>query len=192
MKSAVFLDRDGTIIEDRGHLHSPEQVSFIPGAVEALQRLQETHLLFIVTHQSGIAKGLITAEQAQSVNDAVVRQLADAKVAITAVYTCPHAREEECACIKPKPYALHKAARDYDVDLSASHVVGDHPHDYELAINAGAHGIYVLTGHGRKHLDELPPGAVVADDIAEAANKIRSSLGIDVAGHSPESTKGQV
>lgn len=172
MKSAVFLDRDGTIIEDRGHLHSPDQISFIPGAVDALRRLQDTHLLFIVTHQSGIAKGLITAEQARSVNDAVVQRLAAADVVITAVYTCPHAREEECACIKPKPHALLEAARDYGVDLNASHVVGDHPHDYELAINAGARGIYVLTGHGRKHFDELPPGTLVADDIAEAATRI--------------------
>lgn len=169
MKPAVFLDRDGTIIEDCGHLHSPEQISFIDGAAEALRRLQETHLLFIVTHQSGIAKGLITAEQAQAVNDAVVQRLAAADVAITAVYTCPHAREEGCACIKPNPHALHEAARDYDVDLRSSHVVGDHPHDYELATNAGARGIYVLTGHGRKHFDELPPNAAVAEDIAEAA-----------------------
>ncbi|MFW5893645.1 MAG: D-glycero-alpha-D-manno-heptose-1,7-bisphosphate 7-phosphatase [Verrucomicrobiota bacterium] len=172
MKPAVFLDRDGTIIEDRGHLHSPEQISFIPSAIKALQELQKTHLLFIVTHQSGIAKGLITAKQAQSVNDAVVNRLAANQIAITAVYTCPHAREEGCACIKPNPHTLHEAARDYDVDLSASHVVGDHPHDYELALNAGAHGIYVLTGHGRKHFDELPPETVVAKDIAEAATII--------------------
>lgn len=171
-RTAVFLDRDGTIIEDRGHLHSPEQIQFIDGAVAALRRLQDRHLLFVVTHQGGIAQGLITAAQAQAVNDALVRRLAAEGIIIEKVYTCPHAREDGCACIKPNPHSLNQAAEEYGLDLSHSYVIGDHPHDYELGANAGARGIYVLTGHGHKHRDELAPDAVVADDLSAAAGMI--------------------
>jgi phosphoglycolate phosphatase-like HAD superfamily hydrolase len=70
--------------------------------------------------------------------------------------------------IKPKPYFLHRAAEDHGVDLSRSFSIGDHPHDAELACSVGGTGIYVLTGHGRKHRDRLPEGYIVVEGIAEA------------------------
>jgi D-glycero-D-manno-heptose 1,7-bisphosphate phosphatase len=83
-------------------------------------------------------------------------------------------RADRCACIKPKPYFLHKATGEYRVDLRRSFVVGDHPHDVQLARNAGAQGVYVLTGHGAKHVNELSGSAVATHDIAEAAEWILS------------------
>jgi histidinol-phosphate phosphatase family protein len=172
MQRAVFLDRDGTLIEDRGHLRSSRQVVFIPGAFDALRRLRKDYLLFIVTHQPGIAKGLITRSEANSVNRYLVGRLAQEGIAIKDVYVCPHRREDLCACIKPRGYFLEGAATRYGIDLARSFTVGDHPHDVTLADSVGARGIYVLTGHGKKHRTELSPGALVVRDIADAARHI--------------------
>ena len=177
MPKAVFLDRDGTIIEDRGDLHDPSQVVFLPGAFDALRRLQEDFLLFIVTNQSGIAKGAITRQDTDTVNAHVVAELAEAGIRVADVYVCPHRREDGCSCIKPHPHFLHQAATQYGVDLRQSFSVGDHPHDVELARAVGGRGIYVLTGHGEKHRTELPADAVVAGDIGQAAQGILAISG---------------
>jgi L-threonylcarbamoyladenylate synthase len=169
---AVFLDRDGTIIEDRGHLKTPSEVIFFPDTVRALQRLQEHFRMFVVTHQRGIADGLVSADEVARVNEHVVAELSRHGVAITEVYCCPHRRDEGCVCIKPKPHFLEEAARKYGVDPAHSFVVGDHPHDVALAANAGATGVYVLTGHGTKHRAELPPCKAVVPGIREAADWI--------------------
>jgi D-glycero-D-manno-heptose 1,7-bisphosphate phosphatase len=93
-------------------------------------------------------------------------------VVVSEVYCCPHLREDACVCVKPKPYFLEMAAEAHGLDLSQSFTVGDHPHDVQFAENAGATGIYVLTGHGAKHRAELPPGRVVVPGILEAAEWI--------------------
>lgn len=171
-RAAVFLDRDGTLIEDRGHLASPSEVVFIPGAEEALRELQKEFVLFIVTNQSGVARGEITLENVDRVNAHLLERLAKSGVRIAAVYSCPHQRSDNCACIKPKPHFLERAAADFAVDLERSFSVGDHPHDVELARNAGGCGVYVRTGHGMKHLAELRGDAAIVADIGEAAHWI--------------------
>ncbi len=173
-KAAVFLDRDGTIIEDRGHLRELSEVVFFPETLEALQELQKHFLLIIVMNQPGVAKGMITRNDVDCVNTQVITTLAEAGVEICDVYVCPHRRSEKCDCIKPKPYFLRRAAELYGIDLSASFTVGDHPHDIQLARNVGARGIYVLTGHGWKHLDEVPEDTEIASGMTEAAEMIMS------------------
>ncbi len=76
-------------------------------------------------------------------------------IKIQEIYCCPHTKEEECACRKPNPYYILKASKKYAIDLKKSFVIGDHPSDVKLALNCGANGIYLLTGHGRKHYQEL-------------------------------------
>ena len=169
---AVFLDRDGTLIEDNGSLRSPAEVVFYGATLPALRRLQERFRLFIVTNQSGVAKGELTLDEANQVNAHVVERLRSHGVQIRAVYCCPHQRMDNCVCIKPKPFFLEQAAREHNLDLGRSFVIGDHPHDVELARNVGATGIYVLTGHGLKHRAELRGDAVVAVNIAAAAEWI--------------------
>ncbi len=169
---AVFLDRDGTIIEDHGYLSDPSQVEFFQDTVPALLRLQKIFQLFIVTNQSGVALGMITREDVDRVNTFVAAQLADAGVKIRETYVCPHVWADGCECIKPKPYFLNKAVKDHYVDLSASWAVGDHPHDVEFAGNNGARGIYVLTGHGTRHQADLPEGTILAEGIGEAVDII--------------------
>ncbi len=167
-KPAVFLDRDGTLIEDAGFLREEAQVEFYPQTFAALRRLSD-FVLFIVTNQSGIAKGHIRAEEARAVNDYVVRRLAEEGSSIRAVYCCPHQRSDGCECMKPGAYFLRIAANEYEIDLARSFVVGDHPSDVELAHAVGARGIYVLTGHGEKHRAELQGPRIVVADIGAAA-----------------------
>lgn len=171
-RAAVFLDRDGTIIEDRGHLRHPSQVAFFADTVPSLQRLQRDFDLFVVTHQSGVAKGLISQKDVTLVNTYIESELAGAGVRIQATYVCPHDRNEGCHCIKPKPFFLWKAREEHGLDLRRSFVVGDHPHDVALAANAGATGIYVLTGHGMKHREELCADALCVAGIGEAVDLI--------------------
>jgi D-glycero-D-manno-heptose 1,7-bisphosphate phosphatase len=147
-------------------------VVFFPETAEALESLTEHFQLFIVTHQPGVAKGVISLDNVMKVNTHIMTILAEAGIRIVDVYCCPHSPSEDCPCIKPKPYFLWKAARDYSVDLHRSFVIGDHPNDVELARNAGAWGIYVLTGHGAKHREELSTETVVVPGILEAAKWI--------------------
>ena len=171
---AIFLDRDGTLIEDRGYLSRPEEVVFYSETVPALRRLQRTFFLIIVTNQPGVANGAISSTDVDRVNAHIANHLAKLGVQICAIYVCPHKRDDGCACIKPKPYFLHRASGEFSVGLADSFVVGDHPHDVEFARSVGAQGIYVSTGHGLKHLDELPKEEVVVSDIAAAAEWILS------------------
>jgi histidinol-phosphate phosphatase family protein len=187
--AAVFLDRDGTIIEDRGHLRDPSDVVFFSETFDALRKLQEHFHLFIVTNQRGIAEGRITRREANRVNDGTVAALFDRGIKVENVYTCPHRRSDNCRCIKPKPYFLKRAATLYGLDLNGSFTVGDHPHDVQLAKNVGARGVYVLTGHGQKHLPELPEDTEAVAGIMEAAEKITSSYQVEARQRRRKSTE---
>ncbi len=177
--AAIFLDRDGTIIEDVGHLKDPSGVIFFPGTFKALQKLQKYFLLFIVTNQPGVAEGVLSRKDVNRVNIHIITTLAKAGIEITDVYVCPHNRLKKCVCIKPKSYFLQKATEDYHISLQRSFVIGDHPHDIQLANNVGAQGIYVFTGHGRKHLTEVLDGTEIVTGIREAAEKITSSYQVE-------------
>jgi D-glycero-D-manno-heptose 1,7-bisphosphate phosphatase len=174
-RPAVFLDRDGTIIEDRGYLSHADQVVFYPESIPALRRLQERFDLFIVTNQSGVAKGEISTDDVERVNGYVTTRLAEAGIRIVETYVCPHERTDGCNCIKPKSFFLHKAQQDHGIDLARSFVIGDHPHDVAFGTAVGAKGIYLLSGHGEKHRDELTCDETVVAGIAEAAEFILSS-----------------
>lgn len=171
-RPGVFLDRDGTIIEDRGYLFDPSQVVFFRDTVPSLRRLCECFDLFIVTNQSGVAGGEISIQDVERVNAHVISHLARSGVPVLAAYYCPHDRSDGCSCIKPNPHFLRQAEKDHQIDLKRSFVIGDHPHDVEFAANGGARGIYVLSGHGIKHREEIPGYASVVAGIREAADLI--------------------
>ncbi len=169
---AVFLDRDGCLIEDVGYVRNPSDVVFFDNTVEALALLAAKFRLFIVTNQSGVAEGVITRAEVDKVHEFILGHLGQFGIHISRVYFCPHKRSDGCRCIKPNPFFLEAAALRYGVDLSRSFVVGDHPHDMELAHNAGARGVYVLTGHGEKDRAALHTPCGIAKDIREAAEMI--------------------
>ncbi len=171
-RTAVFLDQGGTVIYDDRRDKNITRDSFIPGAFEALRKLQEKHLLFIVTNQSSVGLGKMSREDAENLNSNVMKMLVEGGIRITEHYACMHKRDDGCECIKPKPFFLHKAAEEYLVDLQSSFVIGDHPHDVEFGEKVGAKGLYVLTGHGEKHRGDLPHGVTVFSSVNEASDWI--------------------
>ena len=136
-RPAVFLDRDGTLIVDVGYPRDPARVEILPGAVEALRDLAREHALVVISNQSGIARGKITPEEAAAVHDRFVAVFAAEGVTFDGVYYCPHGPDEGCRCRKPAPGMLLDAARDLDLDLARSYVIGDKPSDLEAGIAAG-------------------------------------------------------
>lgn len=171
-QKAVFLDRDGTLIEDIGYLKSPDQINFYSDVYAALLLLQKMYKLFIVTNQAGVAKGILSLEEVISVNKAIEGRFTKEGIVITDTFICTHSKEDNCHCRKPKPFFLKEAARKFNIDLSKSFMIGDHPSDIYCAENAGASGIYLFTGHGLKHLHEFEKKPVCRASILDAAKYI--------------------
>ena len=147
LSAAVFVDRDGTIIEDRDYCSDPKDVKIFAGAPEALRRLKSNGFkLIIITNQSGIGRGLFTLEQYRAVEAEVLRQLGDGL--IDASYFCPDAPHQHCNCRKPATGMVCAAAREHQLDLSRSFLVGDKETDVECGHNAGVRAIRVKTGPG--------------------------------------------
>lgn len=135
---ALFLDRDGTLIEDVGYPSDPEQVRLLPGVADALRYLQQRGLvLVVVSNQSGIGRGRITQEQADAVHARFLNCLHQAGVTLMAAYYCPHAPEEGCRCRKPSPGMLQQAANDWGIALEQSFLVGDKLSDIEAGQRVG-------------------------------------------------------
>jgi D-glycero-D-manno-heptose 1,7-bisphosphate phosphatase len=171
---AVFLDRDGTLIEDVGFLNDPRDIIFFGGVFSALLLLQKYYQLFIVTNQTGVAKGYLSLQEVVAVNKAVEDRFSKEGIVITETYVCPHSAEDNCLCRKPKPHFLLQAAGKYNIDLSKSFMIGDHPGDIYCAENAGSTGIYLFTGHGLKHLHEFDKKPICRPGILDAAKYIMS------------------
>ncbi len=170
--SAVFLDRDGTIIEDTGYINDPAQVIFYPESFEALKLLQEKFLLFIITNQSGIAKKLLTVEEVENVNNFIIQTLNSKGIEIRDIFCCPHNTEDNCICRKPNPYFINTAVQKYNINKSTSFIIGDHMSDVMCGINSGIIPIYVLTGHGKDHEKDISKDITVCENIKEASNYI--------------------
>jgi D-glycero-D-manno-heptose 1,7-bisphosphate phosphatase len=153
-RSAVFLDRDGVIIENRhDYVKSWAEVSFIPGALEALHHLSScNHVLVLVTNQSAVGRGIISLEQAMDINHQVIAEIKAQGGRVDACYVCPHRPDQRCDCRKPAPGMLLRAAEQLNVDLTRSYLVGDAVTDMQAAWAAGAQGIMVLTGRGHEQL----------------------------------------
>ena len=137
MKPALFLDRDGTLIVDTGYPRDPELVEVLPGAIEALRELQREYVLVIISSQSGIARGLITESQARAVHERVIELFAQQGVTFAGAYYCKHLPDAGCPCRKPAPGLLRDAAREHDLDLAASIMIGDKEADVDAGKAAG-------------------------------------------------------
>ena len=166
---AVFIDRDGTIMHDADYCSDPKQVQIFDGAAAALNRLKKTgYKIIVITNQSGIGRGFFTEKQYRAVEAEVSRQLGDNL--IDATYFCPDVPGQPSKCRKPAPGMVLEAARDHDVDLSRSFLIGDKEIDAECAHNAGVRAIRVRTG-----FDKMTAGSCadwVAEDLPAAAEII--------------------
>jgi histidinol-phosphate phosphatase family protein len=145
----VFLDRDGTLIVEKDYLSDPEEVQLEEGVVEGLTALKRGgHALVVLSNQSGIGRGMFKESDARGVNARVADILRGHGIDVLAWYICPHAPEVMCACRKPLAGMALAAARDWNLQLAGSYVIGDKQSDMELAEAIGATGILITTGHG--------------------------------------------
>jgi D-glycero-D-manno-heptose 1,7-bisphosphate phosphatase len=177
MKRAVFLDRDGTLIEDKDYLHRPEEVVIFPGAADALKRLQKAgFLLFIVTNQSGIGRGYFTLKDCENVHRHLEMELAKSSVRLTKIYIAPEAPDRPSRGRKPSPRFLFDARDEFGIDLGQSYFVGDKLIDLECGWNAKVKkSILVRTGYGAKveaTNPETTARGVVVVDVGAAADWI--------------------
>ena len=193
LRPAIFLDRDGTLNEERGYITELSQFSLYPYAAEAVRLINEAGwLAVVITNQAGIARGLYPEEFLHDVHTVMQSQLEQQGARLDGVYYCPHLMPERfapdeyveslsgyriaCECRKPKPGLLERAARELAIDLAASYVVGDRYGDIEAAHAVGAHGVLLATGHGANELalrDEWPrPPELLAENLLDAVQTI--------------------
>lgn len=181
MFPAVFLDRDGVLIENRAeYVREWSQVLVYPKTYFSLKSIQNAgYKIVIVTNQSAVGRGLITLQTAHAINQRLVGLIRDNGGRVDGVYLCPHQPEDDCECRKPKPGMLLQAARELSLDLSRSWLVGDAWSDVLAGQAASLRGeILVKTGRGLDQLNLPKPAGVrscyIADDLSDAAQIIVS------------------
>ena len=189
MQPAVFLDRDGTMVQDVGYLSRLEDLHWFPWTIEAVRLLHRAgFLLCVTTNQSGIALGFCTDAFVRRVHEEMSAAIEAAGGRIDGWFYCPHHPEAaidalrmECECRKPRPGLVRQAQERFDIDLTRSFVIGDKAADVGLAESVGARGILVRTGYGEselvRHNGRAPGTAHVATDLLGAATWILAEAG---------------
>ena len=176
---AVFIDRDGTLVEERSYLADPEQVALLPGVVRALESIRDVGLpVVVVTNQSGIARGLYTLGDYHAVAARLHEMLEAAGVAPALVEFCPHHPDFSgpCDCRKPGTGMYRRAAEKLNIDLQRSFYVGDKPSDVAATETLGGRGILVRTGYGRESEQGVGASIQVVEDLEGAADLILASV----------------
>ena len=175
----MFLDRDGTLLEEAGYLDRLEQLAFFPWAIDAVRLLNRGgYAVVIITNQSGVGRGLYEEAFVRTTHDAIAQRLDAGGAKVDAFYYCPHHPDATveryriaCDCRKPGPGMLAKAADDLGLDLARSVSVGDKWTDVQAGQAAGGRGILVRTGYGRSSEAAPPPGvapAAIVDNVMGA------------------------
>jgi D-glycero-D-manno-heptose 1,7-bisphosphate phosphatase len=177
MKRAVFLDRDGTLIEDKDYLHRPEEVVFFAGAAGALRRLQAAgFMLFLVTNQSGVGRGYFTMADVEKVHRHLEVELRREGVTFGKIYVAPEAPDQPSRGRKPSPQFLLDARDEFGLDLGGSYMIGDKLIDLECGWKAGVkRSLLVRTGYGMEVEQEGAERlreAVIVNDLPAAADWI--------------------
>ncbi len=166
-KPAVFIDRDGTLIEEVNFLSRVENLDIFPFTPKAIGLLKERgFLIIVVTNQSGIGRNIYDEAAMHSIHDRIQKDLGDS---IDAFYFCPHLPCDGCECRKPELGMIEAAQRDFDIDMANSWMIGDKKIDVETGFNAGIRTAMVRTGYGGEHvkeLDRLPD--IIAVDLLNA------------------------
>jgi D-glycero-D-manno-heptose 1,7-bisphosphate phosphatase len=170
-RSAVFLDRDGTIIQEKGYLSDPEALELIPGAALAIRLINHLGLrAVVVSNQSGVARGYFSTARLEEIDRHLIGLLAQEGAHVDGLYYCPHHPADGCTCRKPEPGMLLKAAAELQLTLAHSYLAGDKGADIRAIHRVGGKGILVLTGYGREQQEGWngEPPDFVAQDLLEA------------------------
>jgi len=176
-RPAVFLDRDGTLNVEKNYLYRVEDWEWIPGAVDAIRRLNSAgYAVVVVTNQAGIARGLYGEPELQRLHAWVDADARRADARIDAYYHCPHhpdhGAREMCDCRKPAPGMLLRAAAEHGLDLSRSFIIGDRESDLEAGSRCGARPLLVGTGYGERTRREFSSDAPYFPSVVEAVTFI--------------------
>jgi len=172
---AIFLDRDGVIINDKDFIIDIVDMEFTHRAVEALKYIPSDYKKIVISNQSGVGRGLFTSAQVDDFNQVLLARLKINGVFIDEIYYCPHKPEDNCTCRKPNTGLFEMAQRQFKIDFTKSWMIGDKSSDIQAGKNIGASTIQVLTGYAGKE-----PGAQVikpdyyADDLYQAVEIIRN------------------
>jgi len=169
----VFIDRDGTLNEERDFLRHPEDLRLVDGAARAIKTLNKLGVVTcVISNQSGIARGFFSEADLAKIHSALEQKLQAADARLDRIYYCPHHPTEgipryriDCECRKPKPGMLRMAEREFNIDLSRSFVIGDKLDDISAGIAVNATTILVLTGYGRKSHEMAVGGQVTPDMV---------------------------
>lgn len=185
MRPAVFIDRDGTINEQRGYINHISQFVLLPGVGKAISLLNKNnHIVAVTSNQSGVARGYFPIKLVKEIHELMEQKLAKDNAYVDGIYFCPHHPDgvvpeysRECSCRKPNAGLIKQAETELDIDMEASYVIGDRLLDIEFAHNANLPGILVLTGYGKGELKYIMPyksikPAYVAKDLLSAVQWI--------------------
>lgn len=189
---AVFIDRDGTLSEEVGYINHVSRFQLFPYAAEAIKELnQNDWLAIVITNQAGVARGYFSEDMVHAVHKKMAEDLAVSGAKLDAVYYCAHhpsvgqpPYRVDCDCRKPKPGLIERAARDLNIDVKSSWMVGDRYSDVQLAHNAGLKSMFVMSGYGRgewEHQQQdwtLKPD-MTAENILEAVRLIVEQNGAE-------------
>ena len=174
-RPAIFLDRDGTLIEEVNFLSRVKDLKLFPFTEEAVRLFKDNgYLVIVVTNQSGIGRGIYTEADMHAIHDEMQVEL---RGAIDAFYFCPHLPDAECRCRKPNIGMIESACSDFEIDMTRSWMVGDKDLDVNLGKKAAIPTAFVLTGYGTQHkatLKYVP--RIIADDLIDAARQIIGKL----------------
>ncbi|MBP6999766.1 MAG: D-glycero-beta-D-manno-heptose 1,7-bisphosphate 7-phosphatase, partial [Tepidiphilus sp.] len=157
-RPAAFLDRDGVLNEDRGYVHRWEDFAFLPGVIDALRRLQQKgYLLVVITNQSAVARGLCAETDVLALHERMRAFLHGQGIELAGIYYCPHHPQgsvarytRACACRKPEPGMILRAAQEHGIDLARSLLVGDKISDLEAGRAAGIPSLYLVVPPGQE------------------------------------------
>jgi D-glycero-D-manno-heptose 1,7-bisphosphate phosphatase len=180
--STIFLDRDGVINENRAdYVKSWHEFCFLAGSREAIAKLSQAgHRIIICTNQAGVARGHISIETVEDIHRRMVESIAEFGGKIERVYYCPHGKDENCACRKPRPGMLLRARDELGVDLSDAVFIGDSMTDVQAGLAAGVDSMLVLTGLGieqfRDHLNEVDGPFRISRSLKDAVEHLLKRL----------------
>ncbi len=181
MRRAVFLDRDGTLLEEGNYVDRLDRLTFFPYSIDAVRALNAAALaVVVVTNQSGVARGMYGEDFVRESHRYIDEKLRAGGARVDGYYYCPHHPEGsveafrvDCECRKPKPGQLRQAALDLQLDLTRSFLVGDRWKDIEAGEAVGARGILVRTGYGRESAATVQSGnAIIVDNLIQAVTWI--------------------
>jgi D-glycero-D-manno-heptose 1,7-bisphosphate phosphatase len=174
--NVVILDRDGTIVIDRGYLADPDRLEFMPGAPETLRSLYECgYHLVVITNQSGVGRGLFTIDHVEVMNARLHSMVEKAGAKLTKIYFCPHEPEAHCACRKPNLALMEQAASELQFDPRNAVVIGNKESDVEFGLRAGSTAILISSETPRTPVKSA--AHLIVPTLLEAARSITARRG---------------